>query len=1004
MKIKYLLLFLLLAGILQAQEKKKVDFSKLDRSGMKTSLLLTDVKPFSVLAQENDTYGMYSFHQSYKELELSDTKKRFRNSDLIKSEMRLETTSEVVKIGLIHTDFEIISKKTYDEGLIKITNNVVTRNSNAYIFDKYSNTIIAPLTLRKKGVETTFQLDSKMFVNTTSNKITSIKADFGDGRGLVNVSFDKNISVVYPSEGQKEIVFNILFANGDLKVRKSSLTVTYSNEDTLRLFRRAPTLITATRNPDLAIYGATDFSPGKCEYEVFLSPDGILDKPIFVVDGFDPSDSRNTAAVYNLLTYTDAGGITRNLGDKVRAEEGFDVVIVNFPTYTDAANKVIDGGADFIERNALSLVTVIELINSQKIGTEQNVIIGPSMGGLVSRYALRYMEQNSLNPQTRLWVSFDSPHYGANVPIGLQHLFNYFAYGYGDVDAVKPLVDGMLRSPAARQMLVDHFDAHTTSIVGVSDPRVPTTGLPLTPTGAPGYRNNFQNRINTMGFPQTTRNVSMTNGSGVNAKFKAKNGTDILPGFDLIGTAASPANIDTGTVFGLNTRAQTFCEFMPNANIQETIVDVKIQAQIFFWVTQDTFIASAKQSANTASVDSASGGLFDMSGLAASLGTGNAVLTNFLGAMKADYFSFIPTVSAMALNVGGVITANQPNYYFPINLGVKDTPWDGINTVTSNTTPFKNWFMPPTNEGHVKITQENVDFIWCEIVKPDFNFALSTPSSVVACNGSNASFTFNHNNLHGCLSATTFSTTGAPGGSTITFNPTTISTSGTVTMNVTNITPGTYTIMVSANNNPTKTVPVTITIYPSNPNLNGQTQSSVNSGSFISGTSVTVTQGANLELKIPTNLYNGTIEWFDPTGASRGTTNPIITSIVDNSNDEGIWNARVAFTNDCARMAITSVPYQVIVDNVLGTNNNEFKGLSIYPNPSNGIITISSSSNLSDANARIVDLRGRIILDKKPIVLNPNNLQIDISNLSQGSYFLILENDKNRTVKQIIKQ
>lgn len=117
---------------------------------MKTSLLVTDVKPFSVLAQDNDTYGMYGFEQSYRELGLSDTKKRFSRSNMIKSEMRLETTNEVIKIGLIHTDFEIISKKAYDDGLIKITNNVVTRNSNSYIFDKYSNTIIAPLTLRKK--------------------------------------------------------------------------------------------------------------------------------------------------------------------------------------------------------------------------------------------------------------------------------------------------------------------------------------------------------------------------------------------------------------------------------------------------------------------------------------------------------------------------------------------------------------------------------------------------------------------------------------------------------------------------------------------------------------------------------------------------------------------------------------------------------------------------------------------------------------------------------------
>uniref|UniRef100_UPI002638CBEE hypothetical protein n=1 Tax=Flavobacterium sp. TaxID=239 RepID=UPI002638CBEE len=885
MKLNYVLVALLCFGLSQGQDKKKIDFSKLDRSGMKTSLLVTDVKPFSVLAQKNDTYGMYGFHQSYKELGTSDIQKRFPNSNLIKSEMRIETHSEIIKIGLIHTDFEIISKKAYDKGLIQISNNQVTRNSNEYIFDQYSNTIIAPLTLRKKGLQSTFMLDSKMFVNTTSNKITSIKANFNDGKGFVEVFLDKDITVNYPTEGKKEIIFEISFENGDKKTRKSNLTVTYSNEDTERLFRLSPTVLTSTRNPDLAVYGASDMSPGKCEYEVFLSPDGILDKPIFVVDGFDPSDSRNILSVYNLLTYTDPAGVVRNLGDRIRNEEGFDVVIVNFPTYVNAANNTIDGGADFIERNALSFVNVIELINSQKIGVEQNVVIGPSMGGLITRYALRFMEQNSLNHQTRLWISFDSPHYGANVPIGLQHLFNYFAYGYGDVDAVKPLVEGMLRSPAAKQMLIDHFDAHTTSIVGVDDPRVPTAGLPLLPTGAPNYRNNFQNRMNTMGFPQTTRNVSMINGSGFGALFKDINNNNVTPGFDLINT-----NIDTGTVFGLNTRATTFCEYMPNANIQENIVDVKIQAQIFFWVTQDTFIATAKQAANTNGADSSPGGLFDVFALADSLG-GDPVLTNFLAAMRTGYFSFIPAISSMGLNVGGVITANQPNYYTTINLGAKDIPWDGINTTTSNTTPFKNWYMPPTNEGHVKVTQSNVDFIWCEIIKPNYDFTLTSANSITTCTGNNTSFAFNYNNIHGCLPApTTFTTTGAPAGAVVSFTPNSISANGTVTMNVSNIAPGTYTILVTPDNNPVKTIPVTVTIHPNNPNLNGMTQYSTNTGnSFTQAPSVTVSEGANLELKIPSNLYSGVIEWYDPTGTFRGNTNPVITSIVDNSSDEGFW-------------------------------------------------------------------------------------------------------------------
>ena len=58
-----------------------------------------------------------------------------------------------------------------------------------------------------------------------------------------------------------------------------------------------------------------------------------------------------------------------------------------------------------------------------------------------------------------LWMSFDSPHLGANVPIGFQHLFNYLAYGLDtwvgnfSLESLRPIVDGMLKSPAARQML-----------------------------------------------------------------------------------------------------------------------------------------------------------------------------------------------------------------------------------------------------------------------------------------------------------------------------------------------------------------------------------------------------------------------------------------------------------------------------------------------------------------------------------------------------------------------
>src|SRR5690606_13123572 len=53
---------------------------------------------------------------------------------------------------------------------------------------------------------------------------------------------------------------------------------------------------------------------------------------------------------------------------------------------------------------------------------QPNVVLGQSMGGVIARWALRDMEDKGQNHQTRLFISYDAPHQGANVPQGYQHL------------------------------------------------------------------------------------------------------------------------------------------------------------------------------------------------------------------------------------------------------------------------------------------------------------------------------------------------------------------------------------------------------------------------------------------------------------------------------------------------------------------------------------------------------------------------------------------------------
>jgi hypothetical protein len=72
------------------------------------------------------------------------------------------------------------------------------------------------------------------------------------------------------------------------------------------------------------------------------------------------------------------------------------------------------------------------------------------------------MERHKTSHHCRLWVSFDSPHQGANVPIGLQMMIDFIYNNlsqmpYAIQKQVPPLRDEVLNCPAAREMLLMHY-------------------------------------------------------------------------------------------------------------------------------------------------------------------------------------------------------------------------------------------------------------------------------------------------------------------------------------------------------------------------------------------------------------------------------------------------------------------------------------------------------------------------------------------------------------------
>jgi hypothetical protein len=196
---------------------------------------------------------------------------------------------------------------------------------------------------------------------------------------------------------------------------------------------------------------------------------------VVVVEGFDLDNTMNWEELYALLNQ-------QGLVESLRTD-GYDAVVLNFTEATD-----------YIQKNAFVVVELIQQVKATVGPGCDMVVIGASMGGLCARYALAYMETNGLDHKARAFISFDSPHTGANIPLGVQYWTQFFSSQSEDAAYLL----SRLNTPAARQMLVYHL----TDPPGTTGQPDPMRAVFLADLAAAGD------------FPGDLRKVAVANGSG----------------------------------------------------------------------------------------------------------------------------------------------------------------------------------------------------------------------------------------------------------------------------------------------------------------------------------------------------------------------------------------------------------------------------------------------------------------------------------------------------------
>jgi hypothetical protein len=746
--------FFFLTHIL-AQNAEEVSIDSMlvdiDKTHFTSGVLYDRVYSWSQLATFNDSINISNkkyFEQALYELFMASKEEKFISHKTLRTYYTPDSLQHVVDIGVINAIFHTVNyvPENEDEGALQIgSNDTFEKIDNGKPEFKLNHVfMVSPLKLNVVGEEFVFHFDVDFLLEDAEGiEIVSLVANFDTPIDYTLISngsiVNENILINYAEGGGKILTVTATFSDGNSLTTQGALNVSLvSNQPPQDLIQD----YTIDSNYPFQGYDEAVTINGKLDYRIFYhtsngNNQANLIRPLIIIDGFDPGDKRQIQdsdphpdlsndehdSIEEMMTYKDSSGNNHMLIDELRAL-GYDVVIVNHPTYWRNGTQV-DGGADFIERNALTHVTLYEYLNTiltQNNSTHELIIVGPSMGGQISRYALAYMEANNIDHNTKLWVSIDSPHLGANIPVGAQTLLNVLKDFTGSVEA-QDFVENQLGSPAAKQQLIeqhkteyiiypwlqstsvgqDYLNGRTVS-QGFSENR----GHPFF---VQYYNNLFNNGSpNSKGYPQNLRKIALVNGSLTNTKAYQNpfenNGTEYS------GSSFSDTYASNGAqtfkikgyanIIGHITTMETYA--MPSIGNTHKISYFK-KKSAFGWSFFDRFITNSNSRGN---LDNVPGGWFSTQrDLAHSIENsvpcewviGQICVNNWDIHSLEHVNSFIPTVSALGFY--------NPDFNWSQNFD--------RNLVCTGEIPFDSYFGPRDNEQHTSFTQESVDWLLAEI-------------------------------------------------------------------------------------------------------------------------------------------------------------------------------------------------------------------------------------------------------------------------------------------------
>ncbi|MBW7840688.1 MAG: T9SS type A sorting domain-containing protein [Chitinophagaceae bacterium] len=724
-------------------------FSALEKNRVPNGLLLdysfefADLKSYSgVLTDSNKVNGGF-LRDIYSTIAMSAIHTNaggFYSPDYVDSIWHLQRQAGIITLSGVYYNYARFKDNALSSGLLTV--------SNDKFYDRYVNGVwqnpyqaetvfaMSPPLHAYSGKSFQVVLPSNLWFTNNAGSVSSIAVNFDDGAGYRTLTMGQPVNISYADTGRKTWTFRLTLSNNTTLYSHTEMQIepepnAYGSGCSSCRFPRpgGPIFLTA----DEAYLG--QFGQGWITVD-YANADLKLRRPLIVVEGFDPGHllaPERQFGYSNFVTFVAQLNGSFDLRNLLQGNnQQYDIIYVDWFR-----------GTDFLQRNALLLERVIRWVNEQKAldgSNEPNVILGQSMGGVIARWALRDMENKNLNHQTRLYISWDAPHQGANVPVSYQHAARHANSLF--VQSAIPLLLGgnntirmvrnalnLLDVPAARQMLYN---------------RVLNNGQ-LSNNDHNAWQTELRNMGYPVGFPQQQiRNIAVSNGSecGAGQGFQpgatllnivGRGNTRVLT--DLIGSFTGPGLGFWGGLSLLTLKPQFLLGIIPGRN--DLSLNVRCQAQpegttiqiyrgnityskkILWLVNVNTTITNRTRNSDPSvlPIDGTPGGMYDTELNMQSSSFQNWAVKYNVTAYNIPHFNFIPTVSA--LDIGRGNTALTMAEYRASYVGA-NPPAAPFNTPFANfTTAFNQVIVSNgtanNNENHIEIAARNGNFVAAEL-------------------------------------------------------------------------------------------------------------------------------------------------------------------------------------------------------------------------------------------------------------------------------------------------